>query len=783
MMVTSENGMLPEPKAPIVVTHWGIYNAEMSRGRPVALLPIHDDPAPSPIADGMLDALNSPARVRRPSVRRSFLEGHLGEGRGTEPFVEVPWDEALDLAAHHLDRVRRTYGNEAVFGGSYGWSSAGRFHHAQSQVHRFLNAAGGYTRSVQNYSFAAADVILPHVVGDGRGLLKGHTLWRDVAAQSRLILMFGGAPRKNSQVSSGGIFRHILPGSLETAKKNGARLVNLSPIRDDVEEHQDTDWIAVRPGTDVALMLGLAHTLVEENLHNREFLDRYTAGYGLFEAYLLGKTDGTPKSPEWAQRICGVSASVIRDLARAMPRQRTMIMMAWSLQRAEHGEQPYWMAITLAAMLGQIGLPGGGYGFGYGSVNGIGAPAPIVSWPSLPQGENPVGNFIPVARIADMLLNPGGQYDYNGQTRCYPDIRAICWAGGNPFHHHQDLNRLRQAWQKPDLVIVNESWWNPIAKHADIVFPVATALERNDIACSSRDTFLSPSHQVAEPAGESRTDFEIYSALATRLNCAEVFTEGRDEEGWLRHLYDQSVERASAAGVNMPDFETFWMGGVIEVPEAPDQPSLLQDFRTDPEAHSLATPSGKIEIYSKVIAGFNYSDCPPHPTWLEPSEWLGAHKARTFPLHLLSNQPKTRLHSQYDIGRHSRGSKVQGREPIRMHPEDAAARNISEGEIVRVFNDRGSCLAGVIFSAALMQGVVQLSTGAWFDPENTGSAMPLEKHGNPNVLTRDAGTSRLAQGTSANTCLVEVEQFRGDPPEVTAFSLQAMDRLIRFRDS
>ena len=157
---------------PTTATHWGTYRGEVRGGRLVALHPFEGDPDPSPIARNVPASLDHPARIRRPAVRRSFLKkGHAagGEGRGAEPFVEVGWDEALDLVAAEVDRVRREHGNAAIFGGSYGWASAGRFHHAQSQLHRFLNCVGGYTRSVNAYSYAAAQVILPRVLGDSRG--------------------------------------------------------------------------------------------------------------------------------------------------------------------------------------------------------------------------------------------------------------------------------------------------------------------------------------------------------------------------------------------------------------------------------------------------------------------------------------------------------------------------------------------------------------------------------------------------------------------------------------
>ena len=173
----------------------------------------------------------------------------------------------------------------------------------------------------------------------------------------------------------------------------------------------------------------------------------------------MGDTDGQPKSPEWASPICGVSPEPIRDLARRMVATRTLITVAWSLQRAEYGEQPFWMSAVLAAMIGQVGLPGGGVGYGYGAVGGVGKSLHRLSGMALPQGQNPVDAVIPVARVADMLLTPGAPFDYNGKRAHYPDIRLVYWAGGNPFHHHQDLNRLQDAWQRPETIIVNEPWW------------------------------------------------------------------------------------------------------------------------------------------------------------------------------------------------------------------------------------------------------------------------------------------------------------------------------------
>ena len=246
---------------------------------------------------------------------------------------------------------------------------------------------------------------------------------------------------------------------------------------------------------------------------------------------------------------------------------RTLLNASWSLQRGHHGEQPYWMLVTLACMLGDVGLPGGGFGFGHADEGHIGSDGRRFAWPVLEKGVNPAGLSIPVARIADMLLNPGTTIDYDGERITYPDIRLVYWAGGNPFHHHQDLNRLVQAWQRPDTVIVHEPWWTPVARHADIVFPATTALEREDICASSHDQYAHAMRLVVEPEGEARSDFEILTGLARRLSCEPSFTEGRDEHAWLRHLWDLSRELASSDGFSLPSFDEFWASGTHRLPD------------------------------------------------------------------------------------------------------------------------------------------------------------------------------------------------------------------------
>lgn len=761
-----------------VSSHWGNYLAEVAHDKLVAIHPYASDPDPTPIGQSLLNAQDENVRIPRPMIRQGYLEKrHDSDGarRGIDPFIPVSWEVALDVAADALQRVRQEFGNKAIYGGSYGWASAGRFHHANSQVHRFLNTVGGYTRSVNSYSTSAAEVIMPHVLGMSfvKLMLQAPTV-EDIAKYTGLVVCFGGIAMKNTQIMAGGLGAHTAKDQLQDLKQAGIRFVNISPVKDDMADYLGAQWWPCRPNSDVAVMLGMAHTLAANNLHDRQFLDTYCTGFDRFLPYLMGEEDGIVKDSHWAAQCSEIPAQNIEETARQMAAKRCLIGISWSLQRSEFGEQSYWMATLLSAMLGYVGLPGGGVAYGYGSVHNIGFAGrrlPNYKTAALPPGKNNVKAYIPVARIADMLLNPGGRLKYNGRTLTYPDIRLIYWAGGNPFHHHQDLNRLRRAWAKPETIIVNEPFWTAAARHADIVFPSTTPLERNDISISPYDCHLTPMPRAVPPFAESKNDFDIFTDLARRLGSESRFTGDKDEMGWVKYLYNTTRKAAAGSGVTLPEFDEFWRGRQLTVYDrTPDRVFTLEKFRADPQANPLGTPSGRIELYSEKIAGFNYDDCAGHPKWYDKQEWLGSDRAARYPLHLISNQPKTRLHSQYDHGINSRNAKIEGRAPARMNPRDAAARSINERDIIRLFNDRGACLAGVILTERIRPGVIELETGAWYDPQDPADPMSLEIHGNPNALTRDAGTSQLAQGPSAHSCLVEVEKFTGELPEIRVFS-------------
>ncbi|MFD2238070.1 molybdopterin-dependent oxidoreductase [Aureimonas populi] len=748
-------------------THYGTYEVRDDGRGGQRLVPFRHDPDPSPIGLSLLEMADHPARIPTPMVRRGWMEGRerpgeRGRDRGRDEFMPVEWEEAIGLVAGEIERVRGTHSSEAIFGGSYGWASAGRLHHAQSQLKRFLNLGGGFVSSVGTYSYGAATVLLPHIVGARATSQTDGPSWDLIEKHARVVVSFGGFRLTNAQVGAGGVGSHSTRQWLERTVRSAERVIVVSPVEGDIpdiEGRERIEFVPIRPNTDIALLLGASCELILAGRADEGFLARCTTGYEPFRAYLLGETDGIAKTAEWAARICGVPAAKIREIAGLVAGKPSLLNAAWSLQRARFGEQPYWGLIALAAMAGQIGRPGCGFAFGLTASSSIGEPIRRLHGPSVPQGQNPVKAFIPVARITELLSQPGGTLEFDGRTLALPDIRLVYWAGGNPFHHHQDLHRLAEAWRRPETVIVNESVWTATARHADIVLPATMPFERDDIVAASKDRWIVASRKVREPFAGARNDRDIFAALAERMGFGETFTEGLGEAGWLERIYAGYRQGFP----ELPPFETFWAEGFAALDpqaQAPRPHIPFADFVGDPARHPLDTVSGRIEISCETIAGFGYADAPPHPAWLAPEE-AAAPGARAWPLHLLSPQPAHRLHSQLDHGAVSRAAKRGGLEVAFMNARDAARRGLAHGDAAEIVNDRGRCLVSLDTSAAIEPGIVVLPTGGWFDPVALPDGSVVDRGGNPNVLTSHLGTSRLGQGSAPNTCHVDVRRFEG----------------------
>ncbi|WP_395755986.1 trimethylamine-N-oxide reductase TorA [Edwardsiella ictaluri] len=772
-------------------SHWGAIRATVVDGRFVAAKPFEKDCYPSKMVAGLPDHVHNTARIRYPMVRIDWMrKRHLSDTRqrGDNRFVRVSWDEALDLFYQELERVQTSYGPSALLSGS-GWQSTGMFHNAAGMMGRALALHGNYVGTGGDYSTGAAQVILPRVVGSME-VYEQQTSWPLVLKNSQTVILWGSDLLKNQQANwwcpDHDVYQYY--AQLKEKVANGEiQVVSIDTVVSSTHDYLGRDkvqHIAVNPQTDVPLQLALAHTLYSEKLYDAHFLDNYTVGFGQFLPYLLGTQDGQPKDAGWAAKLTGIDAETIRALARQMAAGRTQIIAGWCVQRMQHGEQWSWMIVVLAAMLGQIGLPGGGFGFGW-HYNGAGTPSRkgvILSGFSGATNTPPLHNSsdyrgasstIPIARFIDAMLEPGKKIDWNGKQVTLPSLKMCVFAGTNPFHRHQQINRMIAGWQTLETVVAIDNQWTSTCRFADIVLPATTQFERNDLDQygNHSNRGILAMKQLVPPQFEARNDFDIFRGLCQRFNREQAFSEGLDEMGWIKRIYQEGARQGKGREIHLPTFDTFWSGsGYIEFGD----PQLFvrhQAFRDDPDLEPLGTPSGLIEIHSKSIADMHYGDCQGHPMWFEKAERShGGPGSARFPLHLQSVHPDFRLHSQLCESPTLRAHySVGGREPVFISPQDAEARGIRNGDIVRVFNERGQVLAGAVLSDRYVPGVIRIHEGAWYDPDRGGVAGALCKYGNPNVLTLDIGSSRLAQATSAHTAIVEVEKYRGPLAPVTAF--------------
>ena len=793
----------------LTAARWGILKASVKNGKIVKSAPWKiTSKIPNTLQNTMADLVYN-TRIKAPMVRKSYLadpDNPKPELRGLDEWVEVKYEDAIKLVARELKKTREQKGADSVFAGSYGWQSTGNVHVSRTLLHRFMNLTGGFTGVTGDYSTGAAQVIMPHVTGSNQ-VYEQQTSWPVVLENSKVVVFWGLNPISTLRVawtsSDEQGFKYF-----EQLKNSDKEIIIIDPIKTVSGKYFEgkARWIAPRPNTDVAMMLGMAQHLYSQGKYDKEFLQNYTVGFEKFVPYLTGQSDGVAKTPEWASEICGISADVIKELAIKFYENRTMIMAGWGIQRAHHGEQAHWMIVTLCAMLGQIGLAGGGFGFSYHYANG-GAPTcaggVIGGMNAASVGVVKDGKFLglaqdqkqggeaaqawlvntakvafPLARIADALLNPGKTIDANGAKITYPKIDFIYWVGGNPIVHHQDTNTNIKAWRKPRTIVVNEIYWTPTAKMADIVFPTTTEYERNDITMSGdySNMHIIPMKQVVAKQHGAKDDYQIFTDLCKAYadGLAEAYTDGgKTEMDWIKEFYEgaaSAVNANTALGVQMPSFEQWWeKNEPTEFYETPESAAYVsfEDFRNDPVLEALGTPSGLIEIYSDTIAAMNYKDCGAHPMWFEPVEWLGM-KDKPAKFHLLSLHPYDRLHSQQNNTSNRKRYAVADREPVLINTEDAKELGIKQGDLVRVYNARGEILAGANVNDDIMRGVVQIFEGAWYDPNAEG----LCKNGNPNVLTIDLPTSELANGNIAHTALVNIELYKhkaGEDIKLTAF--------------
>jgi anaerobic dimethyl sulfoxide reductase subunit A len=696
-----------------------------------------------------------PDRLLHPLKRA----GRRGEGK----FERISWEEALELVAGQMQRVKAQYGNEALFV-PYGTGSYNQLNGSHT-ARRLMNLFGGCLGIYNSYSWGAINIATPTVYGT---LVTGNQ--RQDWLNSRYILMWGWNPAEMRDGTNSDYF-------VKLARENGARVVCIDPRHSLSAAALADEWIPIRPGTDAAMMSAMAYVMLTEGLYDAEFVRTHCVGWdaaqmppGAEEAesysdYLLGRGDGVPKTPEWAEAITAVPAATIARIAREYATLKPGVLyQGYGMQRRAYGEQVVRAGCVLAAISGNVGVPGG-WASGLGNQAPDGGP----SWTLFPTGENPVKAKIPVFLWTEACLRGAELSSAEGLTgapglKC--DIKLIYAVATNCLiNQHADVNRsaaILRDESKVEFLVVQDNFLTPTAQFADVVLPACTQFETWGVEDGWKygdEVILQP--KLVEPPGECKSDYRICAELAERLGFGKAYTEGRDEKAWVAWCLERFRETRFP---DLPSLETFIEQNLGAYTKPVTQPAIaFADFRRDPQKYPLDTPSGKIEIFSKTLYDMGRPDEIPAvpkyiPEWENPfpegnraAPGGGEAAAKRYPLQALGHHSLARVHST-----HANNDWLQEAFPQRIfiNPLDAAVRGISDGDLVRAWNERGELVLPARITPRILPGVVDIPQGAWWKPDLNG----VDWGGNINVLTSHRWTP-LAFATAQHTIMVEVEKW------------------------
>jgi len=669
-----------------------------------------------------------PERLKFP-MRRT---GERGEGK----FERISWDEALDTIVAELNRVRDTYGPSAAF--FYGGGGDAQTLHSYRLITEVLNMTGGCTRQWGNRSYEGALFAAMATYGTLFSVSGSDDLFN-----SRLIIMWGWNPAATIQRTNTNWY-------LARAKEAGIKIIAVDPRCHESAATLASQWIPIRPGTDAAMLVAMAYVIIQGNLHDQAFLDSYTFGFEKFKDYVLGVEDGIAKTPAWAEGITGVPAGVIENLAREYATTRPAALVTGpGPARSAYGEQFERAAQVLAAITGNTGVHGGWSGQIRPHV--FGGYAYRLGRPPASKG-NPVESGVPPRKDA-LVTTPGGDSGakihfcdiadaiFDGKAGGHPaDIKMMMVMQSNYLNQDANSNKTAKALRKLEFLAVAEQVMTATARFADVLLPVSTYMERNDMTMGGTAPLYGLVNKVIEPVYESKSPFEILIGLSERLGVS-IYSEKTPEE-WRREMVEGSTD--------IPDYETFEKEVICRV-KLPEPivgfKKQIEDLKNNP----FPTPSGKIEIYSQVLAEMNNPEVPPIPRYIESWESYNDPLAAKYPLQLLTTHFKRRAHTQFDTLPWLRELMPQA---VTINTSDAEARGIGNGDMVRVFNDRGEVVVPAIVTERIMPGVADLPEGGLYSPDEHG----IDRGGCANTLTRDT----MSPGGAAcfNTGLVQVEKVK-----------------------
>lgn len=695
--------------------------------------------------------INHPDRLSYPMKR----VGKRGEGA----FERISWDEACQMIADNYRRILDEYGPEAIWNH---YASGVNALNIGGFLSRFINLNGGCLGRYGSYSSAQISAALPYLYG------KRAASSNSDIVNSKLVVMFGENSVETKAGGAGPTYH--LEQALE---QGGAKVIVIDPRYSDTVATRADQWIPIRPGTDAALVDACAHVLISEDLVDHDFLATYCIGYDedsmpqsargqhkSYQDYIMGLgEDGVEKTPAWAEAITGVPAEVIEELAREIGTTKPCsIWQGKGPQRQSNGEQTARAICMLAILTGNVGISGGNTGSDLDSF--------YFNTFSLPTGSNPVEKSIPTFKWTEAIQH-GEELTaladgVRGADKLDVPIKMIFnYAGNCLTNQHSDINATHEILADEsacEFIVVWDTFLTDSAKYADLLLPDLMAVEQPNIAANDyagNMGFLILGEPVTSPKFERRTLYSVLSQVAELMGEKDEFCEGRDEQGWLEYCYEQAREQDE----ELPTFEELQAMGVYRRKDPAGHTVALKDFRDDPEANPLPTPSGKIEIYSErleeIRATWELAEgdrINPLPVYEPGVEGWDDPLRATYPLQMPGYHYKARAHSCY-------GSidvlKQANPQELWINPVDAQQRGIADGDTVHVFNDRGCVEIVAKVTPRIMPGVVSMGQGAWHNADMAGDR--VDRGGCINTLT-SLRPSPLAKANPQHTNLVEVQK-------------------------
>lgn len=650
------------------------------------IVSIEGDPE-HPITRGFLcgkvnryaERVYAPERIKTP-LRRV---GRKGEGR----FAPISWDQALDEISTRFGQITAEYGSEAILPYSYG-GTVGQIGFYIG--HRFFHRLGA-SRLERTICTA------PSV--EGLRMTMGIGLATDIEQlrHARLILVWG----LNAVASH----IHLMP-FIREARAKGARLVVIDTYRNATA--RQADWfIPVRPGTDAALALGMARVIIEEDLMDAGFIDRYTLGFEHLREACQAYT------PEHVQRISGVPAEDVLALAREYGKsEAAFIRLGLGLSRHSNGAMTVRTISCLPALTGAWERRGGGFlCFGWGSV------CQNQNFLRHPEPDDPPARSINMVRLGEALLEASD-----------PPVQALYVYNSNPAAVVPEQAKVHEGLAREDLFcVVHEQLTTDTTDFADIVLPATTFMEHDDILASYGHNYLQLSRAAIAPIGEAKSNLETFQLLARRMGLEDPLLELGFEEMAERMVQEAQFESNGDARALLD------AGRPVKMP-----------FPESPWRDGLATPSGKFEFYSEKMQERGHS---PVPAFVPSDEGHleNALKAR-YPLQLVTPPSQHFLNSSFGECPSSR--RLEKTPRIKLNPADAARRGLSDGAPCRAFNDRGECWLTVEVTEDVPAGTTVAESIWWprLHPKRKGINQLTSA-----VLTDQGGGARFHDG------LIEVE--------------------------